>query len=234
MSCKRTREDIESIIMDINSVNRFYDDDDEFIGEDSDNKVEINNYFVSLCHTNDKILYLESENMLTTRTFLKNNFDKNNLYVVSKSNMAHNKFIEYKLKHIGHMDMITYLLLISHTNIIFDSIWLDYCCTIEGNFNSKISPIDDIDIIFSRKLIKSNGIIGLTFSFRKGISKANIDQITFERIYNKHKDLDISNKTKILICQICTIFAHKYNIDFEIIKTYLYKPIFTFFVRVIY
>jgi hypothetical protein len=106
-------------------------------------------------------LILESENMLTKKA-LNNIFIEDNC-IISPNFCKKTCKILFKNSNmeIHHCTLSQCLHIYK---IPYSSMFLDYMCTMQGNDN--ICPIDDIDTIFTNRLIENGGVIGLTFSTR--------------------------------------------------------------------
>lgn len=127
----------------------------------SRDKLHANNMYQNYISPEDSHFYLESKNLLTTEHLRKKGVDLANLHIVNGDSETC-KHISQVVPNVTHDISTSYL---SITENKFGTLWMDYCCTMEGN--SKFCPIDDFEIILSRHLVKNGGIVGFTFSVRQ-------------------------------------------------------------------
>jgi hypothetical protein len=128
---------------------------------DSQDKLHANDMYQVYVSPEDSHLYLESENLLTTACLRNRGVHPNNLYVVNGNSETCREIA--KVVPNVTCDMSTSYL--GKTEKQFGTIWMDYCCTMEGNVY--FCPIDDFEAILSRRLVKNGGIVGFTFSVRQ-------------------------------------------------------------------
>lgn len=124
------------------------------------NKLEANKLFTRQAVQNlGKALILDAETLITTNFLSKRGF-KNitvpNPYVYDK--IKKDKRIIAKDQLVGNY--------IASTSIKFSAVWLDYCCTFDGNQTDEIVPQDDIIMLFNRRLLTDNSTFAVTFAYR--------------------------------------------------------------------
>lgn len=126
-----------------------------------ENKLLCNKLFTREAVKNiNRALILDAEDLKTT-SFLKRRGFKEihvpNPYVfeeikTDKRITAHNMLVgEY----------------IEKSKIKFGSVWLDYCCSFDGSEATHIKPQEDIKRLFEKKLLLTNSVLAVTFSYRK-------------------------------------------------------------------
>jgi hypothetical protein len=128
---------------------------------DSQDKLHANVMYQELVFPEEKHLFLESENGLTTACLRNKGVKPSNLYVVNgnpKTCQVISKFVPNVICGMS----TTYLQTTPHQ---FGTLWMDYCCTMEGNIYFR--PINDFEAILSRRLVKNEGFVGFTFSIRQ-------------------------------------------------------------------
>lgn len=129
----------------------------------SKDKLFSNRLYAGFVNPSKKHLYLESENGITSKLLKERGVANKDLYVVNGSADSCRMIKKFVPKNNVACDMSTNFL--ATTGHQFQSIWMDYCCTMNGNKYFK--PINDLKYILSRKLVESGGIVGFTFSVRE-------------------------------------------------------------------
>jgi hypothetical protein len=221
--------------------------------KDSQDKLHANALYQRYVDVQDKHLYLESENLLTSACLKNSGVSKQNLFVVN-GNEETCQTIRQIVPNTFNMMSTEFL---QTTEEKFGTIWLDYCCTKEGN--SFFHPIDDFRIILNRKLVSSGGVVGFTFSVRE--PKKHWKKLTVHRhklpvekikMSKKYKNICIKKKINnrnsskwehatIDFCEAAFLNISD-NITFEVEEFYRYKnkngrappQMYVFFVRVHY
>ncbi len=131
--------------------------------KDSQDKLFANCIYQSYVNSTEQHLFLESENGLTTACLKNKGVRPNDMFVVNGNPDTCKTIKKFIPSENVICDMSTNFL--QTTKRRFQTIWMDYCCTMEGNKFFK--PIDDFYAILSRKVIADGGIIGFTFSIRQ-------------------------------------------------------------------
>lgn len=132
-----------------------------------------------------KHLFLESENCLTIKHLQQLNIAEENMYIINDDLNVCDQIKQNNNKINIFCQTTTQFF--SQTNCVFESIWLDYMCSIYGNENFR--PHNDLDLIFSKKLLQNNASLGLTFSFRQAkinwrLHPFRKHKLTHEKIIN--------------------------------------------------
>jgi hypothetical protein len=128
---------------------------------DSQDKLHANDMYQRYVSPEEKHLYLESENLLTTACLRNRGVQSNDLYVVN-GNPETCGIISRVVPNVSCQMSTAFLLATLHH---FGTLWMDYCCTMEGN--TYFRPVDDFEAILSRRLVKNGGVVGFTFSVRQ-------------------------------------------------------------------
>jgi hypothetical protein len=128
---------------------------------ESQDKLHANVMYQALIDPEEKHLYLESENLLTTACLRNRGVRQSDLYVVNGnpetcrviSKIVPNVFLEMSTAYLRA------------TSEKFGTLWMDYCCTMEGNVYFR--PVEDFEAILSRGIVQNGGVVGFTFSVRQ-------------------------------------------------------------------
>jgi len=134
--------------------------------KDSQDKLIANCMYQTYVNPKQKHLFLESENGLTTACLKNKGVVSKDIFVVNgNSDVCKNckNISQFVPPENVACDMSTTFL--QTTPLKFQTIWMDYCCTMEGNKDFK--PIEDFTAILSRQVIANDGIVGFTFSIRQ-------------------------------------------------------------------
>jgi hypothetical protein len=227
---------------------------------DSQDKLHANDMYQKYASQfiKEKHLYLESENLLTTACLRNLSIKKSNLYVVNGNRQTCQEISKVVSNVFCNMST-SYLRRTKHR---FGTLWMDYCCTMEGN--KYFRPIDDFELILSRRLVQNGGIVGFTFSVRqpkKNWKKRSVKQhkLSISEIKNSKKYRCFHNQKKTMesrkksrwenaTIDFCETVLEKiksyvsHNIDIEVVDYYRYQykvknappQMYVFFVRVFY
>jgi hypothetical protein len=128
---------------------------------DSQDKLHANDMYQALIDPEEKHLYLESENLLTTACLRNRGVRLSDLYVVN----GNPKTCRAILKVVPNVVCGMSTKYLQSTSEQFGTLWMDYCCTMEGNVYFK--PVEDFEAILSRRIVKNGGFVGFTFSVRQ-------------------------------------------------------------------
>lgn len=127
--------------------------------KDEIDKIECNKLFTRFARENiGDALILDAEDLRTTFWLKRRDF---------KHIIVPNPYVYDKIKRNRFINPINELVgkYISKTNKNFTTVWLDYCCSFDGN--EEMRPQEDIKLLFKRKLLTDNSTFAITFSFRK-------------------------------------------------------------------
>lgn len=214
----------------------------------SEDKLYANYIYQTYVNINKNHFYLESKNRLTTSFLMNKGTPIENLYIANGNSETCKEI--GKIVHNITCDISTNFL--RSTNKKFQTLWMDYCCTMEGTY--KFRPIDDAIIIISRRLVQNGGIIGFTFSVRqpkKHWKKKCIKKhkLSTQEIIKKHKifkNTNINNcknsRWKHACIDFCESILQKTKCNIEIVNFYRYQykngkappQMYVFFIKVNY
>ena len=110
------------------------------------------------------VVFLESPAMFTTKMLCNPpyNLHKSRMRCPQVDAEAFQKMREED--HVSHQKLHNFLLECSEGSI--GAIWMDYCCTFDGNASTNIYPHEDIRVVVENKLIRPGGFLFLTVSLR--------------------------------------------------------------------
>jgi hypothetical protein len=110
------------------------------------------------------VVFLESPAMFTTKMLCDPpyNLPKSRMRCPQVDREAFQKMREED--HVSHQKLHDFLLGCSEGSI--GAIWMDYCCTFDGNASTNIYPREDIRVVVENKLIRPGGFLFLTVSLR--------------------------------------------------------------------
>jgi hypothetical protein len=212
---------------------------------DSYDKLHANYIYESYINPIDNHMFLESANMLTTNILKNKGVNVNQMFVVNGNKETCDKIS--KIIPNVCCDMTTNYLKNNIFPSKFGTIWLDYCCSMEGN--EFFRPINDIKIIIEKKLIVNCGIIGFTFSVRepkkhwkkKSVNKHKIATTEIKIKYKNMFNPELKNKTinrwehrAIDFCESISNLIPKCNIELDTFYRYKYGQMYVFFMKVSY
>ena len=125
------------------------------------NKQEANKLFTREAIKNiGRALILDAETLITTSYLARRGF---------KKIVVPNPYVYEKIKsdkRIKALNLTVGQWINRPHNETYTAVWLDYCCTFDGNETTGINPQEDIRNLFSKKLLKDNSAFAVTFSFR--------------------------------------------------------------------
>lgn len=127
-------------------------------------KIECNDIFVSYAKENmGRALILDADTLYTSKRLKKVGFVDilvPNPHIFNK--VRGKKYVSIVNRLVGYV--------IERIKTEFTAIWLDYCCSFDGNIN--INPKSDIEMLFKRRLLADNSTFAVTFAYRKHIRTA--------------------------------------------------------------
>jgi hypothetical protein len=142
----------------------------------------INDKVASYTTPNSNVLILDTEQFRTAKVLEEAGVKPENIHIPQNDDETYREMqIKQKRNNIEHCTLNTYL----DKDIEYDMVWMDYCCTFDGNKN--ISPKEDIKKCIELNRMKEAGYLCLTFSLRNGDKKhedQNDDIIVFMQSNN--------------------------------------------------
>jgi len=126
------------------------------------NKVKtiVNTTLATLGRRDGIAVVLDGPNIKTTRMLIKHDWSKNQIHVPNNSpDYRHIKNKHYQAYNISLKEFLT-----NHNNNNVGLIYMDYMCSLNGNVD--IRPIEDINLLFSKKLLMDGSALGITISLR--------------------------------------------------------------------
>jgi hypothetical protein len=112
---------------------------------------------------NSNVLILDTEQFRTAKVLEEAGVKPENIHIPQNDDETYREMqIKQKRNNIEHCTLNTYL----DKDIEYDMVWMDYCCTFDGNKN--ISPKEDIKKCIELNRMKEAGYLCLTFSLRNG------------------------------------------------------------------
>ena len=136
--------------------------------KDESEKIECNQLFTRFASQNvGNALILDAEDLRTTFWLKRRGFT--NITVP-------NSFVYDDIKGDKRITAVNSLVgdYIRDSNLKFTAVWLDYCCSFDGN--AEINPQEDLKLLFRKKLVKTDSTFAVTFAFRKYTRVAYVGQ----------------------------------------------------------
>jgi hypothetical protein len=219
--------------------------------KNSVDKLNANKIYVKYVDPSKNHLFLESSNLITIDHLKAVGVSVKNMFVPNGDTATY-EVIQKVIPNAVNMMSTEYLILCKKK---FQTIWLDYCGTMEGNKNFR--PINDFSIIVEKKLLEDGGIIGFTFCVRQKdkhyTKRTPRHKLSTKEIRKKHKIFmfcgdDLIDRKIYRWENACVDFCEKIqaknidNVKLDIIEYYRYSHwtktartmMYTFFVKINY
>jgi len=141
---------------------------------DTAEKETVNNMFAKHAASiapDSKALILDSELGTSCKTLMRYGFQEKNIFVPNFTEACCDTLREkFPEAHISQKSLNDFLRLQSRKGLQFGTVFLDFCCTVDGNngndLNPAVKPLLDAEILFQRKWLSDRAVIGYTFCSR--------------------------------------------------------------------
>jgi len=141
---------------------------------DTAEKETVNNMFAKHAASiapDSKALILDSELGTSCKTLMRHGFQEKNIFVPNFTEACCDTLRDkFPSAHISEESLNNFLRLRPRKGLQFGAVFLDFCCTVDGNngndSNPAVKPLLDAEILFQRKWLSDRAVIGYTFCSR--------------------------------------------------------------------